>query len=653
MREVETVCPRDCPDSCFITVQVEEGRIRSTKGSKANPFTAGFTCPRGIGDPTRVYSKDRVLYPQIREDKRGPLKRVSWGEALDEVSRKLKIALREHGPQSVLLLDYAGNTGLIASQFTQRLWYAIGATRTDHAVCSASGHAGIGLHYGLSYGVQPEELPEKKLITFWGFNARVSSPHQWSLALKARKENGAVIAVVDPRRSETAEAADIWLHPRPGSDVALAYGVARYLIEEDKVDAGFLEEWAHDYEEYREEALRWTPQRVEEATGLSWDRVEALGEAMGSLKPGALMIGIGLNKSRFGAESVRAVSLLPSLLGGHRGFYYSNSLGRLIDFPHLTGEALTDKEHRVVSQVAIGERLERGEFRFVYVFGANPALTLPASGAIGSGLTRDDVYVVVNDTHYTETTEHADAVLPAPTYLEKRDFVVSDCHPYTRLSEKAIEPLGESRDEVWVMRELAKGLGLRKEWLYVDPWETVGTALEDAFTGGSYKDLLQGSILRLRSRRVDEYQTPTGKIEFHSTTAGNAGANPLPVQLPLYVDEVEFILLTSATPKYTHSQFRDVYGMIPRTVWVNTDDAKENGISEGATVRLHNMRGELEVRAIVTTRVPRGVVWSPRPIRDERGNHQNTLVASTAQPIGGGPTFNSTLVKIKTLDPSI
>jgi len=316
MRVVKTMCARDCPDACFLDVEVRDGTITRVRASKENPVTAGITCPRALGDPQRVYSMRRVLHPYIRQGKAAPTFRLSsWDEALGLTASRLKDTIRSHGPEAVLLLDYSGNTGLITSGFSKRLWNALGATRTDYTVCSASGHAALGLHYGLSYGVEPEELLARKTIAFWGFNAKHSSPHMWNMAMRARRENDAVIVVVDPRRSESTEMADLWLYPRPGTDVALSYGLANHLITDGYADAEFIASFTHDYEAYRAEASKWTPEQVEQVTGVSWEGIKELGGLLAGHGPSVFMIGLGLQKSSAGAEAVRAVSLLPALLG--------------------------------------------------------------------------------------------------------------------------------------------------------------------------------------------------------------------------------------------------------------------------------------------------------------------------------------------------
>ncbi len=474
----------------------------------------------------------------------------------------------------------------------------------------------------------------------------MSAPHTWALAVKARNENGTIIVVVDPRKSDTAEAADLWLAPRPGSDIALVYGVARSLIERGLVDRAFIDEWTHGYDLFQEEALRWTGERVEEVTGLSPDQVRSLADAYAKNNPSATMIGIGLQKSVYGADHVRAVSLIPFLLGLHRGFYYSSGQGRYIDQGRISGSSLTAKKRRVLSQVGLSRTIEGGEIKLLYVNNMNPAVTLPDQGALHRGLGREDLFTVVHETHWTETAGHADVVLPAPTYLEKDDLVLGYSHSYATKSNKAVEPLGESRSEAWVTVELARRLGLEEEWLYEGPWAVLEEVLGEQFVDGTFEDLMGGATLNLRTRSRAEYQTPTGRMEFASKKAAESGFDPLPLQHPLPGEEEGFALLTTGLSKYTHTQFQDVYGPIPPIVWINPRDAAHLNVEDGDSVSLSNEWGAIRVEAVVTDRVPRGVLWSPRLLKGLDGEPQNLLMPGEAQAIGGGPVFNSTLVKV-------
>ncbi len=649
MSVIKTVCQRDCPDTCFIDVTVDNGRIISTKGSRLNPVTQGFLCPRGMGDPKRVYSKNRVLYPHIKSDgdHEDRFVRKTWEECISVVAKKLKKTIEVYGKESVLLYDYPGNQGFLAWQFPRRLWFALGATTTDYSLCANSGHAGIGLHYGLSYGMQPEELAKMKTIIFWGNNSKVSSPHQWVFALKARSEGNATIISIDPRKSQTSEASDIWINPRPGSDVALSYGIARNLIRRNGIDSEFLDNSTIGYKDYLDEALKWTPERVERYTGVSRDAIDKIGDILIANRPAVFMIGLGLQKSIQGAEAARAVSLLPALLGYHRGFHYTDGPGRFVDWGYISGARLSQNEGKVVNQVSIGDRLEAGEFKFVFVLGSNPVVTLPNQSAVRKGLNRKDVFVVADDTHWSETTEYANVVLPAPTYLEKRDVNFSDHHLYSRLSEQTVEPLEESKHEIWVMQELAKKLDQKEMWLFEDPWEALEKTLTESFQEGDLQDVLDGSVLKLKYRPYNEYQTPSGKIEFAASKAADIGVGALPIQETFKRSDDWFTLLNSSIPKYTHSQFTDVYGPIPQIVWINPNEATDLGIQDEDIVEIYNELGSVTLRAKLTEKISTSILWAPRPLIGLNGNPLNILSPGTSQNIGGGPVFNSIKVKIK------
>jgi anaerobic selenocysteine-containing dehydrogenase len=625
-----------------------EGRLVSTRGDFDNPVTQGFLCPRGNKDAERVYT-NRVLTPRVRVGAKPgrhfeeqPLKRT-----LDLVASRLGEVLEKWGPEKALLLDYSGNMGLLASGFPRRLWNAVGADRTDYSVCAESGRAGLSLHYGLGYGLQPDEITSRKVVVHWGFNPAVSFPHLWSFSLKARKEAKGKIVVVDPRRSETAEQADLWIRPKPGSDVALAYGIARHLIQNGMVDEGFIREWVHGFEAYRDEVMMWTPVRVQEATGLDAASVESLAAIYSEQTPRALTMGIGFQKSRQGAEAVRAISLLPALLGEHRGYFYVNAPGYSVNHAHLTGARLAGNRPRVVSQVGLSTLVDRGEYKFIYVYGMNPASTLPNQQAFRRGLVREDVFVVVHETHWTETCEYADVVLPAQTYFEKEDVVIPWAHRYVRKSEKAIAPLGESVHEIDVMQELVRRLDLKQEWLFEDPWKAVEKALEKSFEGGSFQDLLAGAAVKLRSRPREAYQTPSGKIEFSSSVAEARGHSGLPRQITLDLGSDEYLLLNSSDRRYTHSQFQEVYGPIPPVVRMNPDDARRLGVEDDRVITLFNGLGETTVRVQTTDSVPAGILWSPKQFSGLDGSPQNNLTESCPQEVGGGSVYNSTVVRIR------
>lgn len=644
MEEIPSVCPRDCYDTCGLIIRCgDRGEILSVRGDPAHPITRGLTCPRAAKDHERLH-KNRIEAPHLRLGT--AFRRIEWEEAFGILSQKVRWVMKKHGPEKLLYLAYAGNMGLLTELFPQRLWNALGATQTDGALCSESGHRGLSLHYGHSYGILSEDLFSTDLMVFWGFNAAVSAPHLWSLAREASRVKGVRIVVVDPIQTRTAQRADLWVRPRPGTDVALAYGVMNDLIRKDLVAHAFIRKWTLGYNTLRTEASTWTPDRVEAFTGVAWKEIESLAECYGRSRASATLIGIGLQKCEEGADQVRAVSLIPALLGRHRGFFYSNGEAFSVDNADLTGKKQAEKKSKIVQQVALADLVREGAFKCIYVSAMNPALTLPNQKAFREGITREDVFLTVHDSHWSRTAHLADLVLPAPTFLEKDDAVIPYGHPYARLAKKALEPITDSRSEVQIMQELARRLDLKNEWLFEDPWEALRRVLPEALEEGDFDSLISGNLVKLRRRSNSIYATPSGKIEFYSSQAETLGKNPLPAQRALEDREGRFVYMASAIPRYTHTQFQEVYGDIPAQVLIHPQDAERLKIKSGQRVVLSNDRSAITMEAIVSEEVLPGVLWSPRESEGLDGTPQNSLTSSAPQRIGAGPTYNSTWVTL-------
>lgn len=652
MKEVPTVCPRDCYDTCGLIVSLDDtGSVVSVRGDPDHPLTRGLTCPRAAADPVRLYT-NRVPYPHVHtKSKAGTtntpgvveeqFRQASWPAALDLVAERLQRTISSYGRESVLYLSYSGNTGLLSQSVPQRLWNALGATQTDLALCSRSGSVGLKLHYGARYGLDPGQLTESQLIVFWGFNAAVSSMHLWAMAIEARRRRGARIVVIDPRRSESAAEADLWLRPNPGTDVALAYGLIHQLFELGAVDSEFLERWCVGMDALRTRAGEWNPARVASVAGVPADQLLQLAKTYADHRPSATLIGIGLQKNDNGADQARAVSFVPAVLGRHRGFFYSNSDAFCVDQDMLSGPTPSADGVRIVSQVALPELLDKSQFKFVYICGMNPASTLTNSNAVTRGLARSDTFVVVHETHWTDTTRFADVVLPAPTFLEKQDLVIPWSHNCVQLSPQVVPPVTDSRSELEVMFDLATRLGLGSSSVCDDPWGAVQQAMSEALESGDWESLLAGKRVTLRRRPLDSYPTLSGKIEFESALAKQMGFSALPEQRqPTARDANQFVLLTSASLKYTHTQFQEVYGPIPAHILMNPDDAARMSIAEGQQVCIWNELGQVFATLQLSEAVPKGVLWSPR-----QWAGQNSLMSSLPQETGG-PRFNSTRVHI-------
>ena len=643
---IKTVCARDCYDACSLVFHVDEHQnITSVHGDADHPLTRGMVCPRSARDRDRLLS-NRVDSPFIKEA--GGFKKISWDRSLDLISRKLAHTIAKQGPHGILFLNYAGNTGLLANAFPARLWNALGAAQTDGALCSKSGHTGISTHYGDSYGANPLEIPSMKLLVFWGFNAAVSAPHIWHLALAAQKKGRATIVAVDPVQTDTAKKADLWIRTRPETDVALVYGLLNRLITSGNADAPFIKKWTTGFDRLKAEAEKWPPETTRQTTGVSPDTLQLLANLYAGNKPSMTLIGYGLQHCENGADQARAVAMIPSVLGIHRGFFYGNGSAYRLDRSRIKGRSLTDKKPKIIQQVAVADHINQGDFSVVYVSCMNPAMTLPNQKSFREGLARDDLFLIVHETHWTETAKLADIVLPAPTFLEKEDIVIPDSHNCVQYSRQVVSPVTDSRHEIQVMTGLARRLGLQEPWLYEDAPTAIASAMRDAFENGNMQDLMSGRRLRLACRPRNHYPTPSGKMEFYAAALAK-GQSPMPTQKKWGAETEQFIFMTSSVSNHTHTQFQEVYGSIPAVVHINPKDAEKSGIDHGEDILLRNHLGSLRLRAVISEALPEGVVWSPKEAADLDGISQNSLMSSRPQTMGNGPRFNTTRVSLEKL----
>jgi len=649
MTQFFNTCPRDCYDTCSIISIVDNtGKLVKVMGNKDHPITRGYLCPKGYNLIKYVYHKNRVLYPLRRVGKKGEgkFKRISWDEALDEIASKLKSVINEYGPGAVLHYDYAGHAGLISVNFPKRFFNAIGSAETTYSICDAAGELAIALHYGMRYGRRPEELLDSKLIVFWGFNAAVSNLHSFMLAREAKKK-GAKIYVIDPIANETTKIG-IHLRIRPATDGIFAFGVARYLIDNNLIDYDFIQKYTTGFEEFKKHISKYTLNYVSERTGISVQEIKAFAEDYAHLKPSIINMGYGLQKQLNGGEIVRAISLLPALVGIPRGFYFCNS-ERDFDYDYLKATHLRPNKPVVYVMQQLGRILTSEKVYFLFVYNANPAATAPNQNLVRRGLSREDLFVVVHDLFLTDTALYADIVLPATSFFETMDIHISFWHYYLSINQKAIEPLGEAKSNSEVFRLLAKKMGLLQPELYESDEEIIKKIVSETKSiNGTYSDLLKNGFVLMKQLPLTEFQTKSGKIEFLSSKALELGLSGFPT----FVDEkpkYPLRLISSSHRFFLHSQYYNMRPIEPFVV-INPIDALERGIKSGDKVRIFNEKGSIILTADVDEKVLKGIVWtfrSPWTLLNNQMKNINVLTNDGFQTINHGSVFNSTFVDIE------
>ena len=615
-------CTRDCYDTCIFRPIYEGGRLARLLPIGDFP-TLGFTCARGAADVKRLNSPRRVKRPLLRGERQ--TLEVPWERALEELSARLKAA----DPSRIIHIDYDGNQGLLTWYFPARLFNLLGTAATDYSICSSEGNEAIKLHWGRSYGAMPEEL-SKRPVVFWALDAATSFIHGWALAKRAKNP----VAAVDVVWTKTMKSADLPVVVRPGTDVVLALGISREIIQRKSYDAEFVERYTYGFDKFVEYVDKFTPEYVEAETGVPRTIFYKLVEFY--LRRPITVIGFAIGRTENGGDAARAISLIHALLGDPAGFFYSNSGAWGINFAYLRGLHLA-KPSKVVPMGLVGARIS--EFDVVYVWNANPVLTLPQGDRIAAAAERGDVTLAVHTPFMDETAEAAHIVLPASLYLEKDDVVYSYWHNYLVYNPAVAQPPGEAIRETLVMRRLAEMLGVADHQLMrEDPWEAVDVAIRGA--GVTLEELKERGVVRLKPPNYYTYPTATGRVEFYSETAARRGLPPLPRYEPPL--RYRLVLTFPPNPLYTNSQFRDVYGEPPPLVRMNPSDYV------GDCVVLWNEHGEVKLRAVADPEVPRGVAIYLGVGKDLEGKPINAVSRGEPGPYGGTPKLYTTYVYART-----
>ena len=461
-RIVHTVCSHDCPDSCAVLVTVnEEGRAIKVEGDRSHPVTQGFLCGKVAKYLDRVYAPDRILFPLrrkpgvskgalVRDREHEAFERVSWDEALDAIAARLKQVADRYGSESILPYSYAGTIGALGyGSMDRRFFNRLGASQLDRTICSEAGGQAWNLVYGKKLGMPTEDFRLAKLIVAWAANIHGNNVHLWPMVEEARR-NGARLIVIDPYRTRTASVADWHIAIRPGTDAALALGMMHVILNEGLEDRAYIAEMTHGFERLVERAREYTPQRVAAWTGMTEAEIEQLAREYATTRPAALRLNYGVQRAEYGGAAVRAIAMLPALTGAWRcrggGAQLSTSgafawneqamrrpdlalaspIGRLARVVNMSalGHALTEmgKDREQGSGNRERDRREDGPaVHALFVYNSNPGAVAPNHNAVIRGLKRDDLFTVVHELFFTDTTDYADFVLPATTFLEHTD----------------------------------------------------------------------------------------------------------------------------------------------------------------------------------------------------------------------------------------
>ncbi len=653
-------------------VTVEDGVAVRVQGDPDHPPTHGALCTKVARYPERTYHPERLLKPLRRCGPKGSgaFAEVSWDEALDDISARLK-AIAARDPQGIVPYSYSGTLGLIQSEgMAARFFNRLGASRLDRTICASAGAAALNATYGSRVGMHVENFADSRLILIWGSNSIASNLHFWSFA-QAAKRKGAKLICIDPRRTETADKCHQHIALLPGTDGALALGLIRQLVEQDLLDHDYIERHTDGWTELRQRASQWSAERTAETCGISAAEVRQLAREFGTTRPAAIRLNYGMQRVRGGGSAVRLIAALPCLTGAWRdragGLLLSSS-----GWPKIRRAALERHDllpspaPRIINMNTIGDDLLRDaspafdpRIEALLVYNSNPLAVAPDSSKVQQGLAREDLFTVVIEHFRTDTADYADYLLPATTQLEHFDVHTSYGHTYVLVNEPAIAPQGQARSNSDIFRALAARMGFT-DACFAETDEQMAT---HAFDDIDVAELRAKGWVRLPVPEAPfaqgRFPTPNGRAQLAPAGLGAADfvAPYESVQsAPQLASTYPLAMISPPARHFMNSTFVNVVSLRgiegEPLLEIHPLDAASRGIRDGELVRTFNGRGEYRCKASVTDRARPGVVvalgiWWRKLGPD--GTNPNELTHQRLTDIGRAATFYDCLVDVAAL----
>lgn len=685
-----TVCPHDCPSACALNVDLEaDGRIGRVRGSPDNSYTAGVICAKVARYAERLYHPGRLLTPKRRKGTKGQgvWQEISWDDALDEIAEAFVKAEAAHGSEAVWPYFYAGTMGQVQRDSIERLRHAKRYSGFFGSICTNMAWTGYVMGTGALRGPDPREIAKADCVVIWGTNAVATQVNVMTHAMKARKERGAKIVVIDVYDNATMKQADLGLIVRPGTDAALACAAMHIAFRDGYADRAYMAQYADDPAGLEAHLKSRTPEWAAAITGLSVEEIETFARLVGTTKKTFFRLGYGFARQRNGSAGMHAALSVATVLGswqyeGGGAFHNNGDIFRL-NKAELMGTSYADPDIRMLDQSQIGRVLtgdaealrHRGPVTALLIQNTNPVNVAPEQRLVKKGFLRDDLFVAVHEHFMTETAEVADIVLPATMFVEHDDVYRGGGHSHILLGPKIVEPPETVRTNLFVIEELAKRLGVAdrpgfglSEYQHIDHMlKASGWPGYDMLKEERWFDC-QPEFRK--AHYLDGFGHANGKFRFRPDWQNGKAPNKPPANLgnlgpvaalPEFPDQVDLIevadaahpfrLATSPARNFLNSTFSETPTSREKEgrpeVMVNSADAARLAIADGDVVRLGNTRGSLRIHARVTDAVKPGVLvaeglWPNKAHLDGEGI--NVLTGADAVAPHGGAAFHDNKV---------
>ncbi|WP_105402944.1 molybdopterin-dependent oxidoreductase [Neorhizobium sp. T7_12] len=688
-----TVCPHDCPSACALDIDLTaDGRIGRVRGAADNSYTAGVICAKVARYSERLYHPGRLMHPKRRVGAKGEgnWQEVSWEAALDEIADAFVKAEAKHGSEAIWPYFYAGTMGQVQRDSIERLRHAKKYSGFFGTICTNMAWTGYVMGTGALRGPDPREMAKSDCVVIWGTNAVSTQVNVMTHAVKARKERGAKIVVIDIYDNPTMKQADMALTVRPGTDAALACAVMHVAFRDGYADRAYMAQYADDPAGLEAHLKAKTPEWASAITGLSVEEIETFARLVGTTQKTFFRLGYGFARQRNGTVAMHAALSIATVLGcwqyeGGGAFHNNGEIFRL-NKSELMGTAYADPDIRQLDQSQIGRVLtgdaealrNGGPVTALLIQNTNPMNVAPEQRLVRQGFLRDDLFVAVHEQFMTDTAEVADIVLPATMFVEHDDLYRAGGQQHILLGPKLVEPPSTVRTNLFVIEELAKRLGVDHfPGFGLDERQHIDRILK-ASHWGAYDDLARDKWIDAQpdfetAHYIKGFGYPDGKFRFRPDWANGPSPDKPPknvgplgpiAELPIFPDQVDVIevadeahpfrLATSPARSFLNSSFSETKSSYEREgrpeVMIEPTDAERLGIVDGDIVRLGNTRGEIRLHARLVAGARPGVLiaeglWPNRKHLDGEGI--NVLTGADAVAPYGGAAFHDNKVWLR------
>jgi len=650
---LKSVC-RSCHGGCGVLLHVQDEKLIKVAGDPQSPLNHGRLCPIGTVTLDLVYHPDRLTYPRRRLGPRGSgqWERISWEQALDTIAERLLAIRNEHGPEAIAL---GTGTGRHHIRWVSRFGHALGTPNWCEPGFAQCFHPRVNTCI-LTFGDFPVcdytgDTPPQ-CVLFWGHNPLNSGPDgETRFNVREALDRNPKVIVVDPRETELARRAEVWLQVRPGADDALALAILNVMIGERLYDAAFIERWTHGFDALAERVRACTPEWAEPITWVGADKIRAAARLFAQSKPAMLEWGCAIEHTPKCIQTVRAISLLPAITGNidvPGGWVFGmHGLGRfpsLIEqltpaanakrlgsdrFKLLGGEGADLPAAHIPTLLQAIREGKPYPVKAFLIFGNNTLTTYANAAQVYESLKRLD-FIVCADLFMTPTAELADIVLPAASWpeLDQLAGLPTVAANVVLAQQKAVQ-IGECKSDEEIFVALARRMKLSACTESVQ--EVLNSQLAAGGLAMTFDELKQDGFVKVpfKYRKFEDggFRTPTGKIELYSTRLEQLGYSPLPfyeeppespLSAPAVAEDYPLVLTTGARiPFYFNSEHRQIANLRkayrePR-VDIHPQTARQHDIHNGDWIWIETRRGRMQQRARVTTGI------DPRVIAAEHG----------------------------------